>query len=439
MDLKVSQIKTDGGTQPRATINRSVVKDYAADMLRGDDLSAVDVFYDGEVYWLADGFHRIEAAKLCDRQEIAVSIKQGTQRDAILYSVGANATHGFRRSNEDKRRAVKKLLDDSEWSQWSDNEIARRCKVSHTFVSNLRKDFTCNVASEKCKYRTKHGTITTMKTANIGSNHTDKPETPDKVESSDRQQKMWVTSEDLDEKKSKSVFNTTTEKIDWAKWSWNPVTGCLGPHGSPCEYCYARDIAERFYTQFPKGKRFQPHFYPERLLAPQNTRIPENRKEEQGIHNVFVCSMSDLFGEWVKQNWIDAVLKAVKQSPQWNFLFLTKNPKRLTTIEFPENAWVGTTVDIQARVKDAFDAFKQVNATVKFVSCEPLSEKLTFTSLEMFDWVIIGGRSKNTNLPAMQPKWEWVESLLLQARASNCKVYFKPNLTVTPKEYPEEK
>ncbi len=227
---------------------------------------------------------------------------------------------------------------------------------------------------------------------------------------------------------SKATFNKTNENIEWAKWSWNPVTGCK--HG--CRYCYARDIARRFYGEYD----FEPTFHPARLLAPENTKPPKT--DDIGYHNVFVCSMADLFGHWVPAEWIVRVLKACRDAPQWNFLFLTKNPEQLVDIDFPDNAWVGTTVDTQVRVSPAEKAFKRVKAKVKFLSCEPLLENLAFSTLEVFDWVIIGGQSETTNQPAKQPEWEWVEHLLTQARKAECKVYFKPNLTIAPKEYPEE-
>ncbi len=222
-----------------------------------------------------------------------------------------------------------------------------------------------------------------------------------------------------------SVFNQTNDNIEWAKWSWNPVTGCK----FGCDYCYAHDIAMRFNGDF------EPTFHPERLSAPQNTKVPAINGD--GYRNVFVCSMADLFGDWVPDAWIAQVLDAVRKSPQWNFIFLTKNPKRLVDIEWPANAWVGTTVDRQSRVKSAEQAFKKIKANVKFLSCEPLLENVSFEDMTVFDWVIIGGRSKNTNGPEFQPEWMWVESLLNQARGSGCKVYFKPNLRTRPTEYPE--
>jgi protein gp37 len=235
--------------------------------------------------------------------------------------------------------------------------------------------------------------------------------------------------------KAKPTFNQTTDSIEWAKWTWNPVTGCK--HG--CKYCYARDIAYRYPDGFPKG--FEPNFIPSRLEAPANTKLPE--KKNEGNRNVFVCSMADLFGDWVPEEWIDAVLCSCAKSPEWNFIFLTKNPKRLVGIGWPDNAWVGTTVDCQSRVEAAVSAFRAMREgekcpSVTFVSCEPLNEPLSFDGgLSFFDWVIIGGRSQSNGMPAFQPEWEWVESLHYEARMAGCKVYWKPNLTVRPREYPQ--
>ncbi|MBF0497303.1 MAG: DUF5131 family protein [Deltaproteobacteria bacterium] len=228
-----------------------------------------------------------------------------------------------------------------------------------------------------------------------------------------------------------SKLNATNDNIEWAKWTWNPVTGCL--HG--CKYCYARDIANRFFGEY----KFAPHFYPDRLSAPANTTIPVKRINEPGIKNVFVCSMADLFGDWVDQSWIDQILDVCNQNRQWNFIFLTKNPKRLPGVIFPPNAWVGTTVDTQARVAAAVEAFGHVKATVKFLSCEPLMSGLEFpdNDLSMFDWIIIGGRSKTSGMDEGQPKWEWVEDLLFQAKIHNLPVYMKPNLKVRSMRYPD--
>jgi len=237
------------------------------------------------------------------------------------------------------------------------------------------------------------------------------------------------------ESKPRPTFNRTNESIEWALWTWNPVTGC--EHG--CPYCYARDIAKRFY---PPEIGFKPHFWPDRLEAPKNMSTPV-KGCLQGEKTVFVCSMADLFGDWVPQEWIDQVIKAVNNAPDWDFLFLTKNPKRYLTINFPKNAWIGATADTQARADTAHEVFSELakaqnRPTVMFLSMEPLSEQITISEPIPYDWLIIGGRSVSSSTPAMQPEWKWVKSLLWQADQNKIKLYFKPNLTVRPKEYPNQ-
>ena len=128
-------IRLDGGTQSRAALNESVVADYAEHL---SSLPPVVLFHDGSDYWLADGFHRYHAFKKAGKVSITADVRTGTQREATLYSVGANKAHGLRRTNEDKRRAVTVLLNDAEWSQWSDRKIADECGVGHPFVAALR-------------------------------------------------------------------------------------------------------------------------------------------------------------------------------------------------------------------------------------------------------------------------------------------------------------
>jgi hypothetical protein len=174
MYIKISDIRAEGGTQPRARTDLNAVEEYTEAMRNGAVFPPVVVFYDGSDYWLADGFHRRNAAIGAGFEKINAEVKSGTRRDAILYSVGANATHGQRRTNDDKRRSVLRLLEDEEWSRWSDSEIARRCAVSQPFVSSLRPSL-ITVISEKPvekTYTTKHGTTATMHTANIGRRET---------------------------------------------------------------------------------------------------------------------------------------------------------------------------------------------------------------------------------------------------------------------------
>ncbi|MCZ2074139.1 MAG: phage Gp37/Gp68 family protein, partial [Bryobacterales bacterium] len=227
---------------------------------------------------------------------------------------------------------------------------------------------------------------------------------------------------------SKATFNNQkNDNIEWARWSWNPVTGCK----HDCPYCYARDIANRFYEQ-----GFEPSFLPDRLIAPHNTVVPPVAATDIGYKNVFACSMADLFGRWVPTEWIEAVLDAVRGASQWNFLFLTKFPIRLSEFDFPDNAWVGTTVDCQARVKNAENAFRRVKAKVKWLSCEPLLEPLEFNDLGMFQWIVLGGASGSTKTPEWHPPRAWINRIEDKARSVGCKVYEKTNLLERIREYP---
>ena len=167
MAIKISDVRIDGGAQSRASIDQNIVADYAEAMAAKAVFPPVVAYFDGSAYWLADGFHRYQAYIRAELDTIAADVRQGTQRDAILFSVGANASHGLRRTSDDKRRAVLTLLNDKEWSKWSANQIAKQCGVSHTFVNGLKSSLE-TVSSEKRAYTTKHGTQAEMNTAKIG-------------------------------------------------------------------------------------------------------------------------------------------------------------------------------------------------------------------------------------------------------------------------------
>lgn len=170
-ELPATQVRRDGGTQPRAAIDPAAVTAYAEDMRDGRwrwDRDLPVVFYDGSDYWLADGFHRFASAEAAGLTAIPCDVRQGDRRAAILHSVGANANHGLRRSNEDKRRAVATLLADPEWSQWSDREIARRCQVSHELVNGLRPSLS-ESDSEIRVFTNRYGTQSVMDTAPIAA------------------------------------------------------------------------------------------------------------------------------------------------------------------------------------------------------------------------------------------------------------------------------
>lgn len=252
---------------------------------------------------------------------------------------------------------------------------------------------------------------------------------------------------------SKATFNQTDgEGISWAAWSWNPVTGCL--HG--CNYCYARAIAHRFTDGFPVG--FTPLFHHERLDAPTNTTIPAAHRGHPlpgcrpecascAFRRVFVCSMADLYGRWVPDEWIKQVHESMLASPAWEYLLLTKFPARYVGLDMPAGTWLGTSVDEQKRVRIAEDAFRQVDGVkVKWLSLEPLKEPLEFSDLSVFDWVVIGAqtetRQPDGTVEAFAPPFEWVAKIYRQAIEAGCKVHLKPNLAngkpgmQLPNEYP---
>lgn len=136
--LNILSIRVDGNTQSRVAINNDTVAEYATSVAEGDTFPPVVVFYDGTDYWLADGFHRLFGHKQAGRSSILADVQTGTQRDAVLYSLGANIVHGLRITNEDKRKAVGIMLADAEWSKMTDREIGRQCGCSHMTVGRMR-------------------------------------------------------------------------------------------------------------------------------------------------------------------------------------------------------------------------------------------------------------------------------------------------------------
>jgi len=136
--LNLNNIIIDKGTQSRAQISEETVSDYAEAMQAGDQFPPITVFHDGVDFYLADGFHRLHAAKRLHKASIQADVRTGTLRDAILYSLGANRDHGLRRSNADKRKCVQTLLEDFEWGELSVNEMARICGVSPQLVTAVK-------------------------------------------------------------------------------------------------------------------------------------------------------------------------------------------------------------------------------------------------------------------------------------------------------------
>lgn len=216
--IPLADIRTDGGTQPRAAIDPEVVAEYAEAMGRNVDFPPVTVFFDGSRYWLADGFHRLEAAAAAGADDIDADIRQGTLRDAVLFSLGANAGHGLRRTNEDKRRAVMRALSDPEWKKWSDRAIAEKCSVSDRFVNAMRAESSANGSQIKERIVTRNGTTYTQNTANIG-----KARAPDPVVNEmpldDDEDEGYVSVQDEArermERPSTGSFHVSTGEVEW--------------------------------------------------------------------------------------------------------------------------------------------------------------------------------------------------------------------------------
>jgi hypothetical protein len=165
--IRLTALRLDGGTQPRAAIDEQIVAEYADAMTNGAEFPPIVVFFDGQTYWLADGFHRYHAAHKAELADFPTDLRHGTQRDAVLFSVGANATHGLRRTNEDKRRAVLRLLDDDEWKNKGSGWIAAQCAVSDRYVRKLIEDTGASRNNTEIHVQ-RNGKSYTMNTANIG-------------------------------------------------------------------------------------------------------------------------------------------------------------------------------------------------------------------------------------------------------------------------------
>jgi protein gp37 len=236
------------------------------------------------------------------------------------------------------------------------------------------------------------------------------------------------------DKPSKPVFNSTNDSVSWAAWTWNPVTGCN--HG--CKFCYAREIAhsDRMAAVYPF--QFAPAFHEYRLDAPRNTKRRANADPTEG--RVFVCSMADLFGKWVPDEWIEAVFNACIGSPEWEYLFLTKWPKRYAMLAELPKAWFGASVIKQAdvqRVTRDMTSFDVHPGIVRWISLEPMLEPITFDDISWCDLVVIGAQTSTTQpdagfVPAFSPAFEWVADVVAQCREQGVPYYLKPNLATAP-------
>lgn len=223
-------------------------------------------------------------------------------------------------------------------------------------------------------------------------------------------------------------------KIDWCDSTWNPVTGCF----HKCEYCYARGIATRFggnalgikhllNEPIIRNGKIQPYPFG---FVPTFHRYRLDEYQTKKGRNIFVCSMADLFGDWVPDEWIGEVFAACEKAPQHNYLFLTKNVERYVEYGVPisENMWYGTSIT----KKSDTDLFNYLPAQCNtFVSIEPILEDLEVDKCNIMfyqvGWFIIGaetGRRKNK----VTPERKWIEDIVNECRKHNKPVFMKSSL-----------
>lgn len=242
-------------------------------------------------------------------------------------------------------------------------------------------------------------------------------------------------------------------KIEWCDSTWNPVTGCC--HN--CEYCYARRIACRFGktdSSIIDGVDVKPVYNNGAMLLELNKYVGnpypwlftptfhkyklDEMKNKKG-QNVFVCSMADLFGEWVPDEWIEAVFDACRKAPQHNYMFLTKNPKRYgdlivkDLLPKKDNMWFGTSIttgdDIFIAVRSAgFHTFVSIEPLLeRFPTKAQAKEKGLSWGLSRVEWAIIGAETGN-RADKVVPKREWIESLVIDLKSYNIPVFMKDSL-----------
>ncbi len=141
--LELHQIRCDGGTQGRAALNQSVIAEYAELMLAGAEFPPVRTWFDGESYWLADGFQRLAAAQSTGSSEIRAEVFYGSLEDARWDSYAANALHGLRRTRADIEVVVTQALRHPNGVRLSNREIARHLNLPETTLRRWRKTLIC--------------------------------------------------------------------------------------------------------------------------------------------------------------------------------------------------------------------------------------------------------------------------------------------------------
>lgn len=185
--------------------------------------------------------------------------------------------------------------------------------------------------------------------------------------------------------------------IEWTDETWNPVTGC--EKVSPgCKHCYAETFAERFRgVVMPSGRLhafhdgFDPTLRPDRIKQPLSWKKPRR---------VFVNSMSDLFGEFVPDEYLAEIFNVMRMTPQHTYQILTKRAERLESLtrgmpwlSEARHMWLGVSVEDKKYGKPRINHLRRATAAIRFLSIEPLLEDIGELGLTHIDWVIVGGES----------------------------------------------
>lgn len=212
--------------------------------------------------------------------------------------------------------------------------------------------------------------------------------------------------------------------IEWCDYTWNPVTGCK--HG--CPYCYARKIAERFKGSKAWPQGFEPMLHPDRLDAPRHVGRQYYTPMPKGSA-IFVCSMADLFGDWVPDEWISRVMDAAIRVPRHTYIFLTKNPQRYLKIPgdyIKGNHWFGASVSGKPNPNGYYTipTLQKVPSENRFISFEPLLADPGPLDLTGIKQVIIGAQTN----PDQHVGLEWVLKICEEADRAGAKVFMKDSL-----------
>jgi len=211
---------------------------------------------------------------------------------------------------------------------------------------------------------------------------------------------------------------TTISSIEWTEHTWNPTVGCT-KISKGCKNCYAETMARRLNAMGASGYEngFELTLLANRLNDPLKRQKPTT---------YFVNSMSDLFHERVPFHYIDKVFKTIEDSSHHTYQILTKRAARMTKYfrsrHVPQNAWIGVSVENILHGVPRIDQLREIKATVRFLSIEPLLENLGALNLSGIHWVIVGGESGSNARPM---KYEWVDSIRIQCEEQGVSFFFK--------------